>query len=262
MENNIFREERLRMILKILSADKKVIVKDLAKEFNLSESSIRLDLTELENRGLIYRTHGGAIIPNETQNDLVLNKNILIQREETYTDEKQRIALSVMDLISDGDSLMIDGGSTNYFIANQLHQKRGLTIITSSTHLLPVLAQIGDANVFLTGGLFEREFEDLIGEISLEIIGRFRPNKTVMGIDGVSIKQGLTCTEPSMALLKRKMISVSKHLIVVADSSKIGKVCLAHVANLNEIEAIVTDNKVSEKDVKAICDLGTKVIIA
>jgi DeoR/GlpR family transcriptional regulator of sugar metabolism len=262
MENNVFREERLRMILKILSEEKKIIVKDLAEKFNLSDSSIRLDLTELESRGLIYRTHGGAIMPNETQNDLVLNKNILAQREDTFAEEKQKIALAILDFINDGDSIMIDGGSTNYYIARQLNQKRGLTIITTSTHLLPVLAQISDANIFLSGGLFQREFEDTIGEIALEMMGRFRPDKTIMGIDGISLKQGLTCTEPSMAPLKKKMVNISKHLIVVADSSKIGKVCLVHVAGLNEVKTIVTDNRISEKDRNAISDSGPEVVAA
>jgi len=262
MENNMFREERLRMILEILSQEKKIVVKDLAEKFSLSNSSIRLDLTELESRGLIYRTHGGAIIPNETQNDLVLNKNVLKQREETYADEKRRIANAVIDLINDGDSIMIDGGSTNYFIAKQLNQKRGLTIITPSTHLLPILSQINDANIFLTGGLYQPYFEDLIGEISLETIGRFSPEKTIMGIDGISLKQGLTSTEPSMAVLKRKMISISRQLIIVADSTKIGKVCLIHVAGINEINTLVTDSNISEDNIKAIRDLGPKVITA
>jgi DeoR/GlpR family transcriptional regulator of sugar metabolism len=262
MTSDIFREERLRMILNILSQEKKVVVKDLAGKFNLSSSSIRLDLGELESRGLIIRTHGGAIIPNETRNELVLSKNVLKQREETFADEKQRIANAVVDLINDGDSIMIDGGSTNYYIAKMLHQKRGLTIITTSTHILPILSQIKDANIFLTGGLYQREFEDLIGEISLEIISRFSPDKTIMGIDGISIKQGLTTTEPSMALQKRKMTSISRHLIVVADSSKIGKVCLAHVADLSQAKIIVTDKNVSKNDVVAIRELGPEIITA
>ncbi len=262
MTSDIFREERLRMILNILSQEKKVVVKDLAERFNLSSSSIRLDLGELEDRGLIIRTHGGAIIPDERREELVLSKNLLDQREGSFMEEKQRIANAVMDLISDGDSIMMDGGSTNYYIAKMLHQKRGLTIITTSTHILPILAQIKDANIFLTGGLFQREFEDLVGEISVEIMGRFSPDKAIMGIDGISIKQGLTTTEPSMVLLKRKMTSISRQLIVVADSSKIGKVCLAHVADLNQAKIIVTDKNVSKNDAAAISELGPKVIAA
>jgi len=260
MEKNIFREERLRMILDILSLQKKIVVKELAKKFNRSDSSIRLDLNELEKRGLIYRTHGGAIIPDETRNDIVLNKNILKQREETCADEKRRIANAVIEYINDGDSIMIDGGSTNYYIALQLHKKRGLTIVTSSTHLLPILAQINDANIFITGGLFKREFEDLIGELSYETIRQFSPDKTILGIDAISLKQGLTCTEPSMAQLKRKMISISKHLIIVADSTKIGKVCLAHVADLNEVKMVITDSSISDNDRNLISSAGPRVI--
>lgn len=83
-----------------------------------------------------------------------------------------------------------------------------------------------------------------------------------MGIDGISLKQGLTATEPSMASLKRKMISISRHLIVVADSTKIGKVSLVHVANLNEIKTIVTDASISETDAMAIREMGPEVIVA
>lgn len=262
MENNIFREERLRKILEILSQEKKIVVKDLARRFEVSESSIRLDLSELEKRDLIYRTHGGAIQPGETRNDIVLKKNLLKQREDTCAEEKRKIAEAVIGLISDGDSIMIDGGSTTYFVTKQLHKKRGLTIITTSTHFLPVLSEISDANIFLTGGLFHREFEDLIGEIPVDVIGRFSPDKTIMGIDGISLKQGLTATEPSMASLKRKMISISRHLIVVADSTKIGKVSLVHVANLNEIKTIVTDASISETDAMAIREMGPEVIVA
>ncbi len=260
--SQLFREERLRLILEQIMKDKKIIVKDLAQYFNVSPSSIRLDLRELENRRLITRTHGGAILPSETSSNLVLDNSFIQQREEIHTVEKEKIARAALDLIYDGDSIMIDGGSTTFFVAKSLTQKRGLTVVTTSVHLLPVFIDMPDVRLYLTGGLLNREFEDLIGEISLDSVGRFNPDKTIIGIDGISIEHGLTTTSPTMALIKRKMVTISKQLIVVCDSSKLGKVCLLHVANFDQVDTIVTDNNVSADVIQEIRRAGVKVIVA
>ena len=112
MAANLFREERLQMIMEMNYEKKKVFVKALAEQFGKSPSSIRLDLAELENRGLINRTHGGAILAEVVGSTYVLDKGFLSQRKETAKEEKKRIGRAVIELISDGDSIMIDGGST------------------------------------------------------------------------------------------------------------------------------------------------------
>ena len=262
MKKKLFREERLRLIMENIYDQKKVVVNDLAKQFNRSSSSIRLDLAELESRGLIVRTHGGALLADNAADDFILNKKFLQLRTESNKDEKQRIGEAAIDLIHDGDSIMIDGGTTNFFVAKNLIKKRGLTIITTSIHLLPLLLEIPDAKIFLTGGLVYRDFEDMIGEISLESINRFKPDHTIIGIDGVSIEQGLTTTEPTMAPLKRQMVSVSNDLIVVSDSSKFGKVCLLSVAKLNQANTIITDDRLSPELAEEIRALGPRVILS
>ncbi len=258
----LFREERLVLILEKISKDKKIVVNDLAKHFGVSSSSIRLDLRELEARRLVTRTHGGAILPNDTRNSLVLEKSFLQQREETNTREKEAIARATVDLISDGDSIIIDGGSTTTIVVKYLGEKRGLTVVTTSIHLLPTLMEIPDAKVYLTGGLIHREFEDMIGEISLDSIGRFNPDKAIIGIDGISLKHGLTTTSPQMAPLKRKMISISKKTIVVCDSSKLEKVCLLHVADFNEISTIVTDDCAPAGFIEEVRKTGTNILVS
>ncbi len=262
MKKKMFREERLRLIMENIYDQKKVVVNDLARQFGRSSSSIRLDLAELESRGLIVRTHGGALLADEAADDLILNKKFLQLRAELNKEEKQRIGAAAIDLIHDGDSIMIDGGTTNYFFAQNLAQKRGLTIITTSIHLLPVLLEISDAKIFLTGGLVYRDFEDMIGEIPLDSIARFKPDHTVIGIDGVSIEHGLTTTEPTMAPLKRKMVSVSSNLIIVSDSSKFGKVCLLSVADLKAASTIVTDARLPLEFAEKIESFGPTVIRA
>ncbi|NPV41536.1 MAG: DeoR/GlpR transcriptional regulator [Anaerolineae bacterium] len=261
-KDKVFREERLQLILEKLIHEKKVVVSDLVKYFNVSPSLIRMDLAELEKRDLILRTHGGAILPENPSEDLIVEKKFLELREETNAEAKAKIGLATINLINDGDAVIIDGGSTAYAVAKNLKSKRGLTIITTSIHLLPILLDIPDAKIYLTGGLIHREMEDLIGDISFDSIGRFAPDIAIMGIDGVSISKGFTTTEPTIAPLKRKMIAVSKKSVVVSDSTKFGKVCLLHIADINEVDAIVTDKNCSGEFVNEIEKSGTTVILA
>lgn len=262
MDRMLFREERLRRIMETIYDKKSVVVSELAKTYGKSAGSIRLDLAELEKRGLISRTHGGAILADNSTEDLVLTKKLLELRVEANKEEKQRIGKATVDLIQDGDSIMIDGGTTAYLVAKNLHAKRGLTIITTSMHLFPVLWEIPDATIYLTGGLVHRGFEDTYGEIALESISKFKPDHTIIGIDGISVEHGLTTTEPLMAMIKRQMVSVSKDLIIVADSSKFGKVCLLSVTNVKNAQAIVTDDKLSEEVAEKIRRQGPQVICA
>jgi DeoR/GlpR family transcriptional regulator of sugar metabolism len=263
MKTTIFREERLQMIMNLLVEQKKVFVKNLAERFDLSETTIRTDMMELEERGLIIRTHGGAILPERSEDrQLIFNKNILKFREELFAEEKKRISKATMELIHDGDSVMIDGGSTTHYVAEALKEKRGLTLITTSYYIVTTLIQIPDARIYLIGGLLHREFEDMIGEITTDGLGRFSPDHTIMGTDGISLTQGLTTTEPSIARNKRKMISVSKDLIIVADSSKFGKVAVTKVADLDQVDTLVTDDSATQDCVDAFADIKTRLIVA
>jgi len=262
MAIKIFREERLRMIMEIAYLKKKVIVDDLTEQFKCSPSSIRLDLAELESRKILKRTHGGAILAEKVEKDFVFGKNFLNQRVETNKDEKERIAQAVVELIHDGDSIMIDGGSTTFYVAQHLSAKRGLTIITTSLYLLPSLIENSEMKIFMTGGLIHRDFQDLIGEIAVDSLQRFTPDCAIMGIDAFSLEQGFTTTEPAMAQIKKQMISVCKKAIIVADSSKFGKTCLFHVANIKDVYALVTDKKSPDEIVKFLEGSSVKLIRA
>lgn len=262
MKKKVFREERLRMIMEMLFEQKSVTVDQLSNKFDKSAGMIRLDLTELESRGLISRTHGGAILVSDSAEDFVLEKNLLQLRVETKEEEKVRIGKAVAELIHDGDSVMIDGGSTNYFVAMELRKKRNLKIVTTSLFLFPVLSEIPDAVIYLTGGVLRREYQDTFGEIALDTIKRFQPEHTILGVDGVSRSSGFTTVDPGLAMIKRQMVAVSKNLIVAADSSKFGKVCLLTIADIQDTSIIVTDSNLPVAEAEAIRALGPDVILA
>lgn len=246
--------------MEMLREQNKVNVQELAGHFSRSASSIRMDLNELQLRGLVTRTHGGAILEEHLEDNLIWDKQLLQQRLDSFSEEKARIGAATAGLVKDGDAILIDGGSTTYYVVQALSQKRGLTIITTSIHLFPQLVKIPEARVYLTGGRVHKEYLDLVGDISMSSIRKFSPDRTIIGIDGISPRRGLTSTEPTIAPLKQEMVIRSKDLIVVADSSKFGKECLTHVADITPAMTIITDNGVEESMRNEIEARGARLI--
>jgi DeoR/GlpR family transcriptional regulator of sugar metabolism len=258
----VFREERLKQIAERVMAGQAVYVNDLAREFDISPSSIRLDLRELEERGILQRTHGGAILVDALAERLVPAKLPFEVRQQQLRREKEAIGQAAAALIDDGDTLMLDGGSTTVHVARHLGEKRGLTIVTNAIALLPELMGIPDAQVYVTGGLLSRGFVTLLGEIALDTIGRFRTVKAILGMDGISTDHGLSVTDPAVAATKRKMIAASSRLIVVSDHTKLNRVSLYALAPLEAMDILVTDNGAASEVVEGIRACGPQVVIA
>lgn len=261
MAQRLFREERLQQIAERLLTGKKVYVDELAAAFGVSASSIRNDLAELAARGLLTRTHGGAIAAEQTVGRLVMQKPLEL-RKEAGRAEKEAIGRAAAALVADGDTLMMDGGSTTLYVARHLADKRGLTIVTNAISLLPDLMALPDAQVYVTGGLLDRRLEILLGEIALEALARFRTVKAILGMDGISPVAGLSVVNPAVAAAKRKMMAASDKVIVVCDHSKFDQVCLVPLASFSEIDYLVTDSGTAPAMIEAIRALGPQVIVA
>jgi DeoR family fructose operon transcriptional repressor len=210
---------------------------------------------------LIERTHGGAILKNATTNKYIAVKNDLELRKEIFKEEKQRIGEAVREIVHDGDSIMMDGGSSAYYVLKAISVLRGLTLITSTLSLLPIMMEIPDSRIYLTGGLVHKEFEDLIGDISVSTLRRFKPNYSIFGIDAISIESGLYSTESSTAEIKSQMLACGATSIVVADSSKFGNVSLCHVADIEEVDYLVTDKNISQDVVDYLKGTSVKLIV-
>jgi DeoR family fructose operon transcriptional repressor len=269
MNNKMFPEERLKVIFNTIKNKKKIHVDELVKELAMSKSTIRMDLAELESRGLISRTHGGAVLKNELLIDIAdetdkntLGINYRIQKNQA---EKNAIGKLAASLINNGDTIMIDGGSTTQFVAKYLCAKSGLTIITNSFFMLPELMNAKDSAIYLAGGMVYKENAILMGDLANEFVGHFKPQKLILGIDGISLEQGLTVADsmyPSVASIKRKMIDACSQLIAVADHSKIGRLCLMPIAPLKKVNYLVTDDGAPREMIDAIKALGPEVLIA
>jgi DeoR/GlpR family transcriptional regulator of sugar metabolism len=262
MNANLFREERMKEILQRVRGGESVYVNGLAEEFGVSRSSIRLDLGELERRGMLQRTHGGAFLGAGLIPHLLTAKSPFETRNQLLQNEKDAIGRTAAELVADNDTLFIDGGSTTNHVARFLGAKRGLTIITNATSILSDLEAIPDAEVYLTGGRLHRGFSTLIGEISSENIRRFRTAKAILGMDGISLEHGLSVTDPLIAESKRQMMAACGQLIVVCDHTKLNQITLYRLAPLEAMYALVTDADAPAEFIEAVQARGPLVVRA
>jgi len=261
----MLREERLWLIAQKLMEDQKVIGRQLADAFGLNLATIRLDLEELERRGVARRVYGGAVLAASSPNGsgLTVVESPFTERLNLQRAEKEAIGCAAAELIHDGETIMMDGGSTTYQVCRNLSQFSKLTVISCAVHSLwaELLANTG-LQVFLTGGFLRPESLSLVGEFSTEMLRSFRASKTIIGIDGVSMDNGFTALNFLEADIKKKMIAASEQLVIVTDHTKFGKVGPIPVASLEQATYVVTDAGVSADYVERLERAGIQVIVA
>jgi len=228
--------EREQLILNKLSQLGTISVSDLAAELQLSEVTIRSDLKELEEKGWLQRTRGGAAP--------AFHRDIL-ERQRLHIEEKQAIARAAAELVEDGDVIMIEAGTTTALIARYLMGKRDVHIVTNSTLVFSYARMNPALQITMTGGEFRRPTESLVGPIALETINRLNVRLAFVGTDGFSLHRGMTTHLVEGGEIVKAMKAHAKQTILVADSSKYGKVGFVSVLPLEEVDLIITDHNLS-----------------
>lgn len=271
MPKKLFRKVRLQNILERIKKERKVYVEELASIYNVSTSSIRLDLAELDKLGLVSRIYGGAVLPEDSIKEqkhsklnIEISPKLEIESKKNLI-EKEAIGKLAASFIDDGETLIIDGGSTTQYLAKYLVNKRNLTIITNSIPHIPDLIKIKETEIYLLGGLIYNDNLALFGDFAIDSLDKIHVHKAFLGIDGISIDGGLTVANPSASTvvsIKKKMIESSDVLYILCDSSKIGRTCLMPVAPVSEMDFLITDNKVPANIVKQLKAMNIKVEIA
>jgi DeoR family fructose operon transcriptional repressor len=267
----MLREERLLRITQQLMDEHKVQCEQLAHEFELTLASIRLDLAELERRGVAKKVYGGAVLaasPKDHNNNNKTDGPNLIEtrfaeRFDLQRSEKEAIGRAAANMIKDGETIMIDGGTTTYQVCRNLSDKRNLSIISSAYYnVWQELASRPNLQVFLTGGFLRAETLALVGEVAENMLQGFRAFKAILGIDAISLENGFTTMNFLEAGIKKHMIASSQELIIVADHTKFAKICPIPVAPLSKAAKIVTDSGTSPQIIRALQELGVQVIVA
>ena len=230
--------DRERIILDRLSAEGSVSVGELARDFGLSEVTIRGDLRGLEDKGWINRKWGGAAA--------AIHRNIL-ERQKEYPERKNAIAKAAAKLVQDGDVIMIEAGTTTALIARFLAEKRDIHIVTNSTLVFSYARMYPHLQITMTGGEFRRSTESLVGPIALETIERLNVRLAFVGTDGFSLERGMTTHLMEGAEIVKAMKARAQITVLVADSSKYGKTGFASVLPLSAMDLILTDNDLEEQ---------------
>lgn len=252
----MLNEERRRAILEILNRDGRVLVRDLAGKFDTSHVTIRNDLEVLHSRGMLHRTHGGAL-PLEAG---ALLDPSLREKEELHRDEKQRIGEAAARLVKEGQSVVLDSGTTTTAAGRALRNYRQLTVITSAVNIAAELAGTS-IEVILTGGVLREKSFSLVGPLAEETLRRLSADILLLGVDGFDVHFGLTTPNMLEARVNRVMMEVSRRTVVICDSSKFGRRSLSLIAPPSGIHEVITDGHIPKSDLRTLKQAGIEVTL-
>lgn len=249
--------ERQRSILKLLEDTGSVEVAKLSRQHRVSVMTIRRDLALLESMGHLIRTHGGAVRSRGTTFELSYHA-----KQDLFVGEKRRVGERAASLIRDGDTVILDSGTTTIEIARRLGKKRNLTIVTNSLPIAAELAKRGNIALILTGGVFRETSLSLVGPLAEQAINGLNADLAFIGCEGVSVRRGITTQDMVEAQTKRAMVSAAGRAVVVADRSKLGAVTLVTIVPITSVDALVTDGDAPAEHIKEFGDKGLEVIAA
>lgn len=249
----MFAEERRNKILRMIRLRQPVKVNELSSLFTVSEATIRRDLQELENLGLIQRTHGGAV-------SVQLEKELSFHDREVFLlNEKREIAALAASMVNDGETILLDAGTTTREIARALSGKK-LTVATNCMDVALVFAEEPDIEVLLLGGEWKKSLHCLTGPLTNSMLRLFSFDKVFLTASGIDYTLGVTTQHIAEAETKRAMLSASKTRILVADHSKFEKKSFSKICNLDELSMIITDSN-TDKDILECLRNHTLVVI-
>lgn len=250
----MFAAERHRAIVERVRQFGTVTVEELAEAFGVSAPTIRADLARLESRGLLIRAHGGAIRPDGTLYEPSHEDRRVMKRAE-----KQAIARAAADLVQSGETVLLDAGTTTLELAYLLRNKRALTVVTNSLANAMVLMDGGGVEVIIIGGQVQRRRRAALGPLAVRFLDGFRVDRAFMGFNGVDPDGGLTVVDFDAAEVKRRMMHVAAHCVVVADSDKVGRVAFAAAAPITQAHMLITDSGASPDVLDRIREMGVRV---
>jgi DeoR family glycerol-3-phosphate regulon repressor len=254
----MFLEERQAKILEILAENGKVIVKELAEMFNVTEDSIRKDLTTLELEGQLKRTYGGAVPLKEKLQITEAQK-----RRISDVEAKRKIAATCVKIISSNDLVFLDSSTISIAIAEILEKKEcPYKIITNMVDVLVMLARNPQINIIFAGGQINKSRDGFIDGLNLEFMSKFRPDISFIGVVGVDVKKNwLSSHDIDSGLHKAKILSISKNSYIMAESRKFGVEANYKFATLENVRGLITETLLAEGILKAAQDLNLEIIV-
>lgn len=251
------QENRHKAILSAVEVQGTVRVAELAKQLNVTEMTIRRDLSLLERQGLLKRVHGGGISARGRSYEPTLQL-----RKTEHIAEKQRIARIACEFIKEGDFIALDVGSTTYELARHLVDRHNLTVITPSLLIANLLANQPGLRLILPGGIVRPGETSMIGELSHRAFEMFHIDRLFLGVGGIDSKAGLTEYNWDDTLVKQAMLKTAKQVVALADSSKFERIGTVKIATLESLDVLVTDQEPPLALADVLRKVNVKVIVA
>jgi len=255
--------ERLKRIAEAVCQDGAVSITDLSARFAVSEATVRRDLSRLAQQGLLKRTYGGAVSRQTASVDAPF-----AVREQLYVAEKRAIALAAAKLVSDGETIVLDAGTTIAELARALRNHSDLTVITNSERVMNELYDCHGVSVFAIGGevralsgLPAKGDICMVGPVAEETLRRFRPSKAFLGTAGITIAEGMSNTNLPQTRIKQLMAEISTEVILLTDHTKFGHVSYSIVAGVDVLDKVITDRGIKPEDKAALEERGIEVVL-
>jgi DeoR/GlpR family transcriptional regulator of sugar metabolism len=253
----VLAANRHEEIIKLINKDRFVKVSQLSKMFDVSEETIRRDLDKLERDGLLKKLHGGAV-PMDIAN--VEGIKPVMERMEEHAKEKALIARLALELIDEGDTLILDSGSTTLQLARILDNKK-VTVITNDIGIAYELSTKENVSLIVTGGNLNSKSLSMVGTETAKYLSSFNVNKVFLSASGIKPSKGFTASNNSDAVIKKVMIGSGDKVICLAVHSKVGRVSLVSFADFKDIDIIITDRAVESVYEKTFRDNNIALII-
>lgn len=252
----MLNEERRRAILELVEQDGRVLVKELAEKFGTSQITIRKDLELLHSNGQVQRTHGGAL----TIESGALVDPTLREKEKLHRKEKLRIAEAAAHMVQEGESVLLDSGTTTTAVARALRDFRHLTVITNAVNIAAELSGT-QVEVILTGGIVRKNSFSLVGPLAEETLRQLSADVLFLGVDGFDTKVGLSTPNLLEAKVNKVMVEVARKTVAVCDSSKFGRRAMSTIVPVTAVHQVITDKHVGKSDLSNLRDAGVAVTL-
>jgi len=251
----LFSEERRAKIVELLQKSGKVTVAELARILKVSQMTIRKDLDLLEQDGELLRTHGGAILPTHSKSEWNF-----IRKIHQMENEKRAIAAKAVTFIEDGDTVIIDSSSTNYYLALEVAKRnwKHLTVVTNNVFIAEKLME-GHVDVLVLGGVVRENSLSLVGPWAMRFLEEIHVDKAFLGTTGVSKEKGFMTPNLVEAEVKRQMVKSSNKVIIVTDWTKFKRQAFASFALIEEVDMVITDRGIDAVCEEMLVEKGVRV---
>ncbi len=248
---------RQHQLVELLAGRGHLTVDELAEHFGVSDDTVRRDLQFLEQRKRVLRTHGGAVAAGF----LAHRETAFSHRCESQAAAKSRIGKAAAELISDGETLVVNSGSTTFAFATSLGIRRNLTIVTNNLAIPPVLMREAVQEIHIIGGLYRVNLASTIGSLARGT-GGISVDTAVLGVSGLNAQKGISTSVLGEASMFAEMIASAERTIVLADATKFGRNAFAHIAPLAAVNVLVTDAPPPDDLARALGEANVEIVVA